>query len=129
MLQLAKAFQVLARAGHIARGTGVNGIGRQGSGDRRLAHGTRTAFTRAAAQVNPNSYYDTMGRPGQRGGERERQLATFARNAVLAAEARTSKPRTLICQYCASRTFFLKLARRCEHPSPEVLQKWTSCGA
>ena len=47
-----------------------------------------SAVTCGAAQVNPNSYYDTMGRPGQRGGERERQLATFARNAVVAAEAR-----------------------------------------
>ena len=55
-----------------------------------LAHARAALSTCGAAQVNPNSYYDTMGRPGQRGGERERQLATFARNAVVAAEA--SKP-------------------------------------
>lgn len=31
-----------------------------------------------------------MGRAGQRGGERERQLATFSRNAVVAAEVRSA---------------------------------------
>jgi len=38
--------------------------------------------------VNPNSYYESLGRPGMRGGERERQLAAFSRNAIVAAEVR-----------------------------------------
>ena len=49
----------------------------------------------AWAQVNPNSYYESMGRAGQRGGERERQLATFSRNAVVAAEVRSAMVRRL----------------------------------
>lgn len=50
----------------------------------------------ARAQVNPNSYYESMGRAGQRGGERERQLATFSRNAIVAAEVRSAMVRRLL---------------------------------
>ena len=52
--------------------------------------GVRSDSPFGRAQVNPNSYYESMGRAGQRGGERERQLATFSRNAVVAAEVRSS---------------------------------------
>lgn len=79
-----------------------------------------STVTCGAAQVNPNSYYDTMGRPGQRGGERERQLATFARNAVVAAEA------SKLCTYPLMQLF---PSRGIVHEHAAMPQTWTSFSA
>ena len=94
------------------------------SGDNTAGPCMRSTVTCGAVQVNPNSYYDTMGRPGQRGGERERQLATFARNAVLAAEVHTRKPRSQSAE-CASYTPLLELERVCVHARIWA-QNWTA---
>lgn len=60
-------------------------------------------------QVNPNSYYESMGRPGLRGGERERQLAAFSRSAVVAAEVWTTTKLACICYPIRKLAWWLRL--------------------
>ena len=40
--------------------------------------------------INYNKYYDAMGRPGSRGGNREKQFSDFSVRAVDAAQARSA---------------------------------------
>ena len=37
-------------------------------------------------QIDSNKYYEAMGKPGQRGGEREAQLVKFSSNSLKAAQ-------------------------------------------